>query len=152
MKTSLYGFFSKVSRPVVLNPIVRKILLHVMIKVQKPFLSHTTVKLAALMCRKFDVKLKCIPVSANIFRRHIENIAEDGRNKHQDKLCSVGGLLYSWMEAQIFLTCLSLRQLLGAISIIKLSFLSHQRKDIPKKKDFPKKDGPKKTNSARQFL
>lgn len=39
---------------------------------------QVTVKLAALMCRKkIDVKLKCIPLSANIFGRHIENIAED---------------------------------------------------------------------------
>lgn len=65
----------------ILNSIVRKILLHVMINVKKPFSSHATVKLVAPMCRKFDVKPKCTPLSANIFRRHVENIAEDKKKQ-----------------------------------------------------------------------
>ena len=39
------------------------------------------------MCRKkIDGKLKCIPLSANIFRRHIENIAEDEKKQALEQI------------------------------------------------------------------
>lgn len=48
---------------------------------------YATVKRAALMCRKKnDVKLKRIPLSVNIFGRHIENIAEDWKKQALEQI------------------------------------------------------------------
>lgn len=42
------------------------------------------------MGEKIDVKLKCIPLSANIFRRHIENIAEDWKKQALEQIMQCG--------------------------------------------------------------
>lgn len=49
-----------------------------------------------IVYEKYVKEPKCIPLSANILVRCIENVAEDLNKQYWNKFCSVEGLLYSY--------------------------------------------------------
>lgn len=100
------------------------------------------------MCRKkTDVKIKCIPLSANIFRRHIENIAEDGKKQALEEIMQCARFS-TQLDGSTDTSNMSQLKVFARCYFNNKTFFS----EPPKKrssKDFPKKDGPKKIDSAK---
>lgn len=89
------------------------------------------------MCKKkIDGKPKCIPLSANIFRRHIENIAEDEKKQALEQIMQCRRLAIQ-LDRSMDISNMSQLEVF-AISIMKpFFFLSHKR--CSKEERFSKK-------------
>lgn len=91
------------------------------------------------MCRKkIDSKLKCIPLSANIFRRHIENIAEDEKKQALEQIMQCRRFAIR-LDRSMDISNMSQLEVF-AISIMKPFFFFLSRKRCSKEERFSKED------------
>lgn len=87
------------------------------------------------MCKKkIDGKPKCIPLSANIFRRHIENIAEDEKKQALEQIMQCRRLAIQ-LDRSMDISNMSQLEVF-AISIMKPFFFSEPQKMFQRRKIF----------------